>query len=77
MSSVIHAHAVQLLKLPPWFIKVTSFVCTNRINMLYLKLRPVSNRCKRVLEAAKLACANKTKESITSQKLGFATFSEL
>ena len=29
-----------------------------------------SNRCKRVLEAAKLAYANKTKESITSQKLG-------
>ena len=29
-----------------------------------------SNRCKRVLEAAKLAYATKTKESITSQKLG-------
>ena len=28
-----------------------------------------SNRCKRVLETAKLAYANKTKESITSQKL--------
>ena len=34
------------------------------------KFRQASNRCKRVLEAAKLAYANKTKESITSQKLG-------
>ena len=31
--------------------------------------RKASNRCKRVLEAAKLAYTNKTKESITSQKL--------
>ena len=36
-----------------------------------VKFRQASNHCKRVLEAAKLACANKTKESITSQKLGF------
>ena len=32
--------------------------------------RQASNRSKRILEAAKLAYANKTKESITSQKLG-------
>ena len=38
------------------------------------KFRNASNRCKRVLEAAKLACANKTKESITSQKLGSRDF---
>ena len=35
-----------------------------------VKFRQASNRCKRVLEAAKLAYANKTKESITSQELG-------
>ena len=35
-----------------------------------LKFRKASNSCKRVLEAAKLAYANKTKEAITSQKLG-------
>ena len=29
-----------------------------------------SNRCKKVLDAPKLAYADKTKESITSQKLG-------
>ena len=39
-----------------------------------LKFRQASNRCKRVLEAAKLAYANKTKESITSQKLGSRDF---
>ena len=33
------------------------------------KLKQASNRCKRVFEAAKLAYANKTKRSITSQKL--------
>ena len=35
-----------------------------------IKFKQASNCCKRVLEAAKLAYANKTKESITSQKLG-------
>ena len=39
-----------------------------------VKFRQASNRCKRVLEAAKLAYANKTKESITSQKLGSQDF---
>ena len=38
-----------------------------------VKFRQASNRCKRV-EAAKLAFANKTKESITSQKLGSHDF---
>ena len=38
------------------------------------KFRQASNCCKRVLEAAKLAYANKTKESITSQKLGSRDF---
>ena len=39
-----------------------------------VKFRQASNRCKRVLEAAKLAYANKTKESITSQKPGSRDF---
>ena len=39
-----------------------------------VKFRQASNRCKRVLEAAKLPYANKTKESITSQKLGSRDF---
>ena len=39
-----------------------------------VKFRQASNHCKRVLEAAKLAYANKIKESITSQKLGSRDF---
>ena len=39
-----------------------------------VKFRQASNRCKRVLEAAKLAYANKTKESITFQELGSRDF---
>ena len=39
-----------------------------------MKFRQDINRCKRVLEAAKLAYANKTKESIISQKLGSRDF---
>ena len=39
-----------------------------------VKFKQASNRCKRVLEAAKLAYATKTKESITSQKLGSRDF---
>ena len=39
-----------------------------------VKFRQASNRSKRVLEAAKLAYANKRKEFITSQKLGSCDF---
>ena len=39
-----------------------------------VKFRLARNRCKRVLEAVKLAYANKTKEYITSQKLGSQDF---
>ena len=39
-----------------------------------VKFRHASNGCRRVLKAAKLAYANKTNESITSQKLGSRDF---
>ena len=39
-----------------------------------VKFRQASYHCKRVLEAAKLAYTSKTKESITSQKLGSLDF---
>ena len=39
-----------------------------------VKFRQASNRCKRVLEAAKLAYANKTKKFITSKELGSCDF---
>ena len=46
----------------------------NRSSESKAKFRQTSNHCKRVLEAAKLANANKAKESITSQKLGSQDF---
>ena len=42
-----------------------------------VKFRQASNHWKRVLETAKLAYANKTKEFITSQKLGSRDFRQI
>ena len=69
----------------PWFSAacVATIVYRNHFFNLYqkdkssdskVKFRQASSHCKRVLEAAKLAYANKTKESITSQKLGSRDF---
>ena len=69
----------------PWFSAAcaAAMVHRNHFFRLYqrekssdskVKFRQASNRCKRVLEATKLAYANKTKESITSQKLGYHDF---
>ena len=69
----------------PWFSAAcaAAIVHRNHFFRLYqkdkssdskVKFRQASNRCKRVLEAAKLAYANKTKDSITSQKLGSRNF---
>ena len=46
----------------------------NKSSELKVKSRQTSNHCKRVLQAAKLAYATKTKESMTSQKLGSRDF---
>ena len=46
----------------------------NKSSESKVKFRQASNRCKRVLEAAKLAYATKIKESITSQKVGSRDF---
>ena len=69
----------------PWFSAAcaAAIVHRNHFFRLYqkekssdskVKFRQASNRCKRVLEAAKLAYPNKTKEPITSQKLGSHDF---
>ena len=69
----------------PWFSAgcAAAIIHRNHFFHLYLKdkssdskvkFRQASNRCKRVLEAAKLAYASKTKESITSQELGSHDF---
>ena len=68
----------------PWFSAVCAAAIVHRNHFFCLykqnksfeskrKFRQASNRCRRVLEAAKLAYANKT-ESITSQKLGCRDF---
>ena len=46
----------------------------NKFSESKVKFRQATNHFKRVLEAAKLAYATKTKESITSQKVGFQDF---
>ena len=46
----------------------------NKSSESKVKFRQASNRCKRVLEAAKLSYVTKTKEFITSQKLGSRDF---
>ena len=50
-------------------------VSVSHLSLSYkVKFRQTSNSCKRVVEAAKLAYANKTKEFVTSQKLDFSDF---
>ena len=69
----------------PWFSAscAAAIVHRNHYFRLYqknkssdskVKFGQTSNCCKRVLEAAKLAYVNKTKEFITSQKLGSRDF---
>ena len=69
----------------PWFSAACAAATVHRNHFFCLyqrekssdskvKFRQASNRYKRVLEAAKLAYANETKESITSQKLGSHDF---
>ena len=73
-SNLAHLYGFQLLVLLPWFVEITFFVNTNRINLLNLKFKQVNNRCKRVFEAAKLTYATKTNQSINSQQLGSRDF---
>ena len=67
----------------PWFSPASAAAIVHRNHLVSIRLyqeskssdskanfREASNRCKRVLETAKLAYDNKTKESITSQKPG-------
>ena len=62
-SSFTHLHGFQLLVLLPKFIEIPFFVCTNRINLLNVKssVYRLVIICHRVVEAAKLVYANKTR----------------
>ena len=71
-SSLTHFHGFQLLVLVPEFIEIT-FFCLYQHNKSFeskVKFRQDSNCCKRILKAAKLAYASRTKECTTSQKHG-------
>ena len=58
-------------KITALFIQITFFYSHQQSKSSDSKVKSrTSNRCKRALEAAKLAYSNKTKEYITSQKLG-------
>ena len=75
-STLIHLHGFQLLVLKIEIYR-NHFFCLcqkDKFSESKVKFRQASNRCERVFEAAKLAYANKTKESITSQKLGSPDF---
>ena len=72
----------------PWFSAACAAAIVHRNHFFCLyqrnksseskgKFRQASNHCKRVLEATKLAYVTKTKESITSQKLGSRDFSRI
>ena len=75
-SNLTHLHGFQLLVVAA-IVHRNYFFCfykKDKSSDSKVKFRQASNRCKRVLEAAKLAYANKTKESITCQKLGSLEF---
>ena len=71
--------------LSPWFSAAcaAAIVHRNHFFRLYqkdkssdfkVKFRQASSHCRRVLEATRLTYANKTKNSITSQKIDFRDF---
>ena len=72
-SSITHLHGFQLLVLLSYFIEITFFRLyqKDKSSDSKIKFRQASNRCKRILEAAKL---HKTKESITYLKIGSRDF---
>ena len=49
----------------------------NKFSEPKVKFRQASNHCKRVLEAAKLACANETKDCIFPRNLARGTFGKM
>ena len=67
MSSITHLHGFkQLVRRNHFFLLYKE----NKFSEPKVKFRETRNHFKKVLEAAKLAYATKTKESITSQKVG-------
>ena len=78
-SGLTHLHGFQLLVLLPEFIEIFFFyLCQqNKSSKSKGKFRQANNHCKSVLEAATLGCADKSKESIISQKHGSWDFCQI
>ena len=78
-SSLTHLHGFQLLLLLLQFIEIIFFrlYLQSKPSSSKVKFRQATNCCKWVLEAAKLAYATNTKESITSKKLGSQDFQQI
>ena len=78
-SNLTYLDGFQQLVLLPEFIEIT-FYCLyqqNKSSASKVKFRQVSNCWKMVLEAAKLACATKTKRSSLPRNLAHRTFGKL
>ena len=79
-SSLTHLHTCFSAVCAAATVHRNHFLCfyqQNKSSESKGKFRQASNHCKRVLEAVKLAYANKTKESITFQKLGSWEFCQI
>ena len=74
-SSLTHCLGFRLLVLLP-FIEITLYQ-QNKSSESKIKFRQASNFSKRVLEAVKLAYANKIKKSIILPKLGSGEFCQI
>ena len=78
-SNLTYLDGFQQLVLLPEFIEIT-FYCLyqqNKSSASKVKFRQVSNCWKMVLEAAKLACATKTKRSSLPRNFAHRTFGKL
>ena len=85
---ILHRKYQAKLHLSPWFSAACVAAIVHGNHFFHLqqqnkssgsksKVTQASTHCKRVLEAAKLTYATKTKECITSQKLGSQDFGKL
>ena len=74
-SIITHLHDFNLLALLLKLKEITFYLYRqNKYSESKVKFRQASNHCKRLLQAAKMAYANKIKGSITFQKLDSKDF---
>ena len=78
-SSLTHLHGFQLLVLLSYFIEIIFFICTNKINLLNLKLSSdkLEIVAKGFLELLNLHMLLKQKNPLLPRNFVLRTFSEL